>query len=65
METETTLVGAEGTVELHTVGAVDLWLKLVVFPDNTELDDTLWDGDDLQCGLVFRVLLEERGVLEG
>lgn len=65
VETETTLVWAESTVELDTVGAVDLGLELVVFPDDAELDDTLWDGDDLQGGLVFGVLLEEGGVLEG
>lgn len=65
VETETTLVWAESTVELDTVGAVDLGLEVVVFPDDAELDDTLWDGDDLQGGLVFGVLLEEGGVLEG
>lgn len=65
VEAQSTLVWAEGTVELDTVGAVDLGLELVVFPDNAELDDTLWDGDDLQGGLVFGVLLEEGGVLEG
>lgn len=65
VEAQATLVWAEGTVELDTVGAVDLGLELVVFPDDAELDDTLWDGDDLQGGLVFGVLLEEGGVLEG
>jgi hypothetical protein len=65
VEAQAALVGAEGAVELHTVGAVDLWLQLVVLPDDTELDDTLGDGDDLQGSLVFGVLLEEGGVLEG
>lgn len=65
VESETSLVWAEGGVELDTVAAVDLWLQVVVLPDNTELDDTLWDGDDLKGGLVFWVLLKERGVLEG
>jgi hypothetical protein len=65
VEAQATLVWAESTVELDTVGAVDLGLELVVFPDDAELDNTLWDGDDLQGGLVFGVLLEEGGVLEG
>ena len=65
VEAQSTLVWAESTVELDTVGAVDLGLELVVFPDDAGLDDALWDGDDLQGGLVFGVLLEEGGVLEG
>lgn len=65
VETETTLVGAQGRVELHTVATVDLDLVVVVLPDNTELDDTLRDGDDGQSLAVFGVLLEESGVLEG
>lgn len=65
METETTLVGTEGGVELDTETAVDLDLALVVLPDNAELDDTLGDGDDLEGLAVLGVLLEESGVLEG
>ena len=65
METETTLVGAEGRVVLDTETTVDLDLALVVLPDDTELDDTLRDGDDGQSLAVFGVLLEESGVLEG
>jgi predicted RNA-binding protein associated with RNAse of E/G family len=59
VETETSLVWAEGRVELDSVTTVDLWLKVIILPDNTELDDALWDGDDLEGGLVFGVLLEE------
>lgn len=62
---ETALVWAEGGVELNTVALVDLWLQVVVLPNNTELDDALWDGNDLEGGLVLWVLLEEGGVLEG
>lgn len=65
VETKSSLVWAEGAVELNSVAVVDLWLKVVVLPDNTELDDTLWDGNDLKSSLVLWVLLEERRVLEG
>ena len=65
MESETTLVGTKGRVELYSVSAVDLALSLVVFPDDTELDDTLGDGGDLEGLLVLGVLLEESRVLKG
>ena len=65
MESEAALVWAKGRVELDTVAAVDLRLSLVIFPDDTELDDSLGDGDDLQGGLVFGVLFEEGAVFEG
>jgi hypothetical protein len=65
METETSLVGTESRVELNTVSTVYLDLVLVIFPDDTELDDAFWDGGDLESFLVFGVLLEEGGVLEG
>jgi hypothetical protein len=65
VESETTLVRTKGGVELYSVSAVDLALALVIFPDDTELDDTLGDGGDLEGLLVLGVLLEEGGVLEG
>jgi len=65
VQTETTLVWTEGGVELNTVSTVHLDLVLVIFPDDTELDDALWDGGDLECFLVFGVLLEKGRVLEG
>ena len=49
---------------MNPVAIVDLQNAIVVFPDHTELDDTLRDGHHLQCGLVLGVLLEERAVLE-
>ncbi len=64
MESQTTLEGTESRVELDTVTAVDADLALVIFPDDAELDDTLGDGDDLEGGLVFGVLLEEGAVVE-
>jgi hypothetical protein len=65
VETETTLVWTKSGVELHTVSTVDLDLVLVILPDDTELDDALGDGDDLEGGLVLWLLFEEGGVLEG
>jgi hypothetical protein len=65
VQAETALVWAEGRVELDSVAAVDLNLVLVVFPDNSELDDALRDGDDLEGGLVFGVLFKEGAVFEG
>jgi hypothetical protein len=65
VESETTLVRAKGGVELYSVSAVDLALALVIFPDNSELNDTLGDGGNLESLLVLWVLLEEGGVLEG
>lgn len=65
MESEATLVWAQGGVELNSVSAVDLYLALIVFPDDTELDDSLRDRDNLESGLVFRILLEKSGMFEG
>jgi hypothetical protein len=65
MESQSSLVWAQGRVKLHTVSAVDLDLVLVIFPDDTELDDAFWDGDDLEGGLVLGLLLEEGAVFEG
>lgn len=65
MESQASLVGSEGGVELHAVSAVDLRLELVVFPDDAELDHALGDADDLEGGAVLGVLFEEGGVLEG
>lgn len=65
MEPETTLVWTKSRVELNTETTVDLDLLLVVLPDDTELDDTLGNGNDFEGSLVFGVLLEESAVLEG
>lgn len=65
VETETTLVGTEGRVELHTVTLVNLALALVVLPDDAELDDALGDGGNLEGLLVLGVLLKEGGGLKG
>jgi hypothetical protein len=43
VETEPSFVRAEGGVELHAVTALDMRLSMIVLPDDTELDDALWD----------------------
>lgn len=65
MEAETALVGTQGRVELDAEAAVDLELALVILPDDTELDEALGNGGDLQGGPVLRVLLEKGRALEG
>jgi hypothetical protein len=64
MEPQSSLVWAQGRVELHTVSAVYLDLVLVIFPDHTELYDPFGNGDDLEGSLVLGLLLKERAVLE-
>ncbi len=65
VESETALVWTKSRVELYTVSAVDLELILVIFPDYTELDDALRNGNDFEGGLEFRPLLKESAVFEG
>ena len=65
VEAETALVGTERGVELDAVSTVDLELALVVLPSDTELDDALGDGDDVEGSLQFGGDLEELGGLEG
>jgi hypothetical protein len=65
VESKTAFVGAKSRVELDTISAVDLGLELVIFPDDTELDDPLRDRNDLESFLVFRVFFEKRGMFEG
>ena len=65
MESQASFVWPQSRVELHAITTIDLHLALIIFPDHTELDDTLGDSSDLQCSLVFWVFLEEQRVLEG
>lgn len=65
VKAETSFVGTQGGVELHTISSIDLHLSLVVFPDHSELNDSFGDGGDLESSLVFGILFEEGGVLEG
>lgn len=65
MESKTSLIRTQSRIELDTVSAVELWLSLVILPDNAELDDTLGDGNDLEGGFVFWVGVEEGTVFKG
>lgn len=65
MEAKSTLVGAQGGVELDAVATVDVELAGVILPGDTELDDALGDSADLEGSAVLGVLLEEGAVLEG
>jgi hypothetical protein len=65
MESESTLVRTQGRVELHSVASVHTQLATVVLPSDTELQDTLGNGDDLESGAVLGVFLEEGAVFEG
>ncbi len=49
----------EEETNLDSESTVDLRLALVVFPDDTELNDTFRDLDDVQCLLVCRVGLQK------
>lgn len=64
VESQTTLVGTKGRVELHAVTLVDLQLALVIFPDDSKLNDTLRDSRNLESSAVLRVLCEEGAVLK-
>lgn len=64
MKSQTSLVGAKGGVELHAVSPIDLEVAGIVLPDDSELDDALGDGSDLESGPILGVLLKEGAVLE-
>ena len=64
METESSFVWSQSRVELHPVAPVDLYFSLVVLPDHSELYHAFRNRGNLQSFLVFRIFLEERGILE-
>jgi len=64
VESQTAFVWPKSRVVLNTEATVDLHLALVVLPRDSELDDTLWDGRDLESFLVLWVLFKQRAVLE-
>jgi hypothetical protein len=37
-----------------------IYLALVIFPDNTELNDAFWDRGDFESLAIFGMFLEER-----
>lgn len=65
VEAKATLVGTQGGVELNAIALVDLDLALIIFPNDTELDDALRNGDHGKRLAVLGVLLEKSGVVEG
>ena len=65
MESQPSFVRAKSRVELNTVSAVDLEFAFVVFPNDTELNDTLWDGNDFESSFVLWVFFKERTSLQG
>ena len=65
VESKATLVRPKCRVELHAESAVHMHSTLVILPDDSELDDSLWDRGDLEGLLVFRILFEECAMLEG
>ncbi len=62
VETQTSLVGANGAVHLNAVAAVDFDFAFVVSPGNTKHDDTFGLGNSLQnfSVLVLGILLNKR-----
>jgi hypothetical protein len=64
MKSQSSLVRAKGRVELHTIPTINLELALVVFPDDTELNDALGNGDNLESCLVLWVLFKKGAFFE-
>lgn len=65
VKSEPAFVGAEGAVKLNAITTVHLALALVVFPDNSELDDPFRDGRDFKGVTVLGVFLEKGAIFEG
>ncbi len=59
METDTSLVGTDGVVELHAIADIVLHLAFVVYPSHTECEDTvrLHHSLDYTGFLVFGMLV--------
>ena len=64
MESKAAFVRSKGRIELHAEATVDLDLAFVVFPSNTELDDSFWHRCDLESLLVVRILFEKSAILK-
>ena len=45
---------------LNTVPTIDLRDTLIIFPYNTELQDTLWDLYNIKSLLIIRVTFQEK-----
>jgi hypothetical protein len=64
MKSQATLVWAESGIELDPVASVDLKLTLIILPDDSELNNPLWDRENGERSPIFRVLLKQAAVLE-
>ena len=60
VQSETTLVGTESRVELHSETPVDGDRSVIPLPSNSEVDDSLRNLNDIECSSVLGVLDEER-----
>lgn len=59
MQSKTTLVWTKGAVELDTVSNVNFDVTVVIFPWNTELDNTFRDLNNLESLPVLWLLFEK------
>ena len=64
MEAESSFVRSQSRIELHPVTPIDLYFSLVVLPDHSELYHAFRNRGNPQSLLVFRIFLEEGGILE-
>ena len=62
MKSQSTFVGAYGTIELHSKTLIHMNLTIIVFPCYSEHNDTLWFYDSLKDLVlhVFWILLNHR-----
>ena len=47
METDTTFVRSNSCIELYTVTQVSLYITCIVYPSNTECENSVWLNDSL------------------
>ena len=65
MQAQTTLVGSDGAVELHTVATIDLDLARVIHPRHAEDDDALGLDETLEEASRLVLGMGIQGRLEG
>ena len=53
MESQTSLIRSDRTVELYTETVIYLNLPLIIYPRNTELDNSFRNGQSLQQSIFF------------
>ena len=60
METKTTFVGSNGTIELNSESTVDLGFACVINPWDAEMDEALWLDNPFNNGDVLWIFLKNR-----